>query len=94
MTNQTLDYANIRGIYNTTLISSKSIGVKTNTGIVTISLVSDDGTNKINVSGRGSGHGVGMAQWGAINMADAGYEYERIIKHFYTGVELESVTLR
>ncbi|NLF36230.1 MAG: hypothetical protein GX584_03660, partial [Clostridiaceae bacterium] len=83
----------IRGIYNTSLISSKTIGVQTNLGIVTVSLMTDD-TDKISISGRGSGHGVGMAQWGAINMADAGYTYEQIIKYFYTGVMLESVTLR
>ena len=92
-TDQTLDYASIRGIYNTSLISSKTIGVQTNLGIVTVSLMTDD-TDKISISGRGSGHGVGMAQWGAINMADAGYTYEQIIKYFYTGVMLESVTLR
>lgn len=93
-TTQALDYASIRGIYNTSLITSKSIGVKTNSGIVTVSLVTDDSNDKITVSGRGSGHGVGMAQWGAINMADAGYTYDQIIRYFYTGVKLESVTLR
>ncbi|MDD2263075.1 MAG: SpoIID/LytB domain-containing protein, partial [Clostridia bacterium] len=92
-TDQTLDYASIRGIYNTSLISSKTIGVQTNLGIVTVSLMTDN-TDEISISGRGSGHGVGMAQWGAINMADAGYTYEQIIKYFYTGVMLESVTLR
>jgi len=93
-TTQALDYASIRGIYNTSLITSKSICVKTNSGIVTVSLVTDDSNDKITVSGRGSGHGVGMAQWGAINMADAGYTYDQIIRYFYTGVKLESVTLR
>ncbi|MFA5340582.1 MAG: SpoIID/LytB domain-containing protein [Clostridia bacterium] len=93
-TTQALDYASIRGIYNTSLVTSKSIGVQTNSGIVTISIVTDDSNNKITVSGRGSGHGVGMAQWGAINMADAGYTYDQIIRYFYTGVKLESVTLR
>ena len=40
-------------------------------------------------SGRGSGHGVGMAQWGANMMAERGKSYEEIIKHYYTGVELK-----
>jgi stage II sporulation protein D len=93
-TTQALDYASIRGIYNTSLISSKTIGVRTNSGIVTVSLVTEDSNDKITISGRGSGHGVGMAQWGAINMADAGYTYDEIIRYFYTGVKLESVTLR
>lgn len=37
-------------------------------------------------TGKGWGHGVGMAQWGARNMADAGYKYEDILKYYYTGV--------
>lgn len=36
----------------------------------------------------GYGHGVGMSQTGADSMAKAGSNYEEIIKHFYTGVEI------
>ena len=36
----------------------------------------------------GYGHGVGMSQTGADSMAKAGKNYEEIIKHFYTGVEI------
>lgn len=32
-----------------------------------------------------SGHGVGMSQQGANGMANAGYSYEEILAHFYTG---------
>jgi len=39
--------------------------------------------------GKGWGHGVGMCQWGAIGMADRGYGYEDILKHYYKDVELE-----
>ncbi|MBI5826147.1 MAG: SpoIID/LytB domain-containing protein [Deltaproteobacteria bacterium] len=38
--------------------------------------------------GRGSGHGVGLSQWGAKGMAEAGYPYEKILKHFYPGTDL------
>lgn len=34
------------------------------------------------------GHGVGMSQRGAMAMADCGYLYEAILKHYYTGIEL------
>lgn len=33
--------------------------------------------------GRGWGHGVGMSQWGAYNMARQGYSYEDILLHYY-----------
>jgi stage II sporulation protein D len=39
-------------------------------------------------TGRGWGHGVGMCQYGAYGLARAGLSYERILKHYYTGVEL------
>lgn len=40
-------------------------------------------------NGKGWGHGVGMSQWGAKGLAEAGYSYRQIIKHYYTGVEIE-----
>ncbi|MDD6468145.1 MAG: stage II sporulation protein D [Erysipelotrichaceae bacterium] len=36
----------------------------------------------------GSGHGVGMSQYGALGMAKEGYNYEQILKHYYPGVEI------
>lgn len=36
----------------------------------------------------GYGHGVGMSQTGADALAKQGQNYEQIIKHFYTGVEI------
>jgi stage II sporulation protein D len=39
--------------------------------------------------GRGSGHGVGLSQWGAKGMAGAGYTYREILRHYYPGTELE-----
>ena len=44
------------------------------------------------VFGQGSGHGVGMSQWGARYMASKGQKAERILKHFYKGVRTVSYT--
>ncbi len=41
------------------------------------------------VSGYGSGHGVGMSQWGAKYMANKGGKAKDILKHFYKGVEIK-----
>ena len=47
-------------------------------------------SNKILVvSGYGSGHGVGMSQWGAKYMANKGEKANVILKHFYKGVEIK-----
>lgn len=34
----------------------------------------------------GWGHGVGMSQWGAVGLAEAGYSYIQILQHYYNGV--------
>ena len=39
--------------------------------------------------GVGAGHGVGMSQNGAQTMAQMGYDYEDILKHYYTGITIE-----
>ena len=41
--------------------------------------------------GRGHGHGVGFCQWGAKGMAEADYDCDAILRHYYPGVEIESI---
>lgn len=38
--------------------------------------------------GRGWGHGVGLSQWGARGMALRGWDFARILQHYYTGVQV------
>ena len=40
----------------------------------------------MNLIGKGWGHGVGMCQWGASNMAKKRFKYEEILKYFYPGI--------
>lgn len=40
------------------------------------------------IQGRGYGHGVGMSQWGAKAMAENGYNYKKILLHYYKNVEI------
>lgn len=40
----------------------------------------------------GNGHGVGMSQWGANNLAKSGEMWEEIIKYYYLGVELDTIS--
>jgi stage II sporulation protein D len=42
-------------------------------------------TGGITTQGGGFGHGVGLSQYGAYEMAKAGYTYDRILGHYYTG---------
>lgn len=43
--------------------------------------------------GGGSGHGVGLCQWGARLQADKGRGYEQILKFYFPGSELSEVEL-
>ena len=43
------------------------------------------GTPVVVLDGKGFGHGVGLAQWGAKYMADAGAGHEDILAKFYPG---------
>ena len=67
----------LSGVEVRTILNLKSANFK----------VSIDGEN-IKFEVIGYGHGVGMSQTGADSMAKNGSNYEEIIKHFYTGVEI------
>ncbi|HHP7243346.1 MAG TPA: sporulation protein, partial [Elainellaceae cyanobacterium] len=43
------------------------------------------------VSGRGFGHGVGMSQWGAHQMAQHGTNYQQILGHYYQNTTLSQI---
>ena len=49
------------------------------------------GRDNIVAEGGGFGHGIGMCQMGAIGMAGQGYRYEKILKHYYRGIDLKRV---
>lgn len=39
----------------------------------------------------GYGHGVGMSQYGANTMAKEGFDYKKILTHYYSGTQIEGV---
>lgn len=40
------------------------------------------------ITTRGSGHGIGMSQWGAQGMAKEGFKYKDILKYYYTDIDI------
>lgn len=42
----------------------------------------------ITFQGNGYGHGLGMSQYGALGLAKQGYNYQHILKYYYTGIEI------
>jgi len=47
-----------------------------------------DGVDRYTFYGKGWGHGVGMCQVGAYGMAFRGWTFDRILKNYYSGVEI------
>ncbi|HEY0140977.1 MAG TPA: SpoIID/LytB domain-containing protein [Thermoanaerobaculia bacterium] len=47
-----------------------------------------DGVDRYTFFGKGWGHGTGMCQVGAYGMAFRGWTFDRILKHYYTNVEV------
>lgn len=47
------------------------------------------GELSFNFAGTGSGHHIGMSQWGAYDMAMEGFLFDSIIKFYFTGVQVE-----
>lgn len=84
--------------YNTGYIESVNIGNTIFTGRQVrekLSLASSSFTieiynNKVVVNTTGSGHGVGMSQYGAQALALKGASYKEILKHYYTDVVIEN----
>ena len=68
---------NLSGVEVRTLIGLKSANF-------TVTIENDN----IRFTVKGYGHGVGMSQTGADSMAKSGSNYQDIIKHFYTGIEI------
>lgn len=53
-----------------------------------LSMASATGPN-IRIFGRGSGHGVGMSQWGAKTMAEKGWTFTQILSYYFPGTTIE-----
>lgn len=79
-------------------VDSITINNNTYTGIDIRKLLNLRSTDfKIDVSSiitiitKGYGHGVGMSQYGANNMAKEGYTYEEILKYYYQNTEISNI---
>lgn len=51
---------------------------------LTIAMINDS----IIITGHGFGHGVGMCQFGALEMARQGFNYRQILTHYYPGTRI------
>lgn len=47
--------------------------------------------NSVNITTKGYGHGVGMSQYGANGMANAGYNYKDILNYYYNDITINKI---
>ena len=59
--------------------------------ITRISRNMSGGKTEFTFEGRGYGHGVGMSQWGAKEMADQGFTYKDILSYYYRGTRVGTI---
>jgi stage II sporulation protein D len=70
------------------------LGVRETLFLVEKQLGRDGAVENFIFTGRGWGHGVGLCQVGAYGMALRGRSYEEILRHYYTGIDLEKARAR
>ena len=57
-------------------------------GMISEIKIDSAGSQCYAINGGGYGHGVGMSQWGARGMAESGFTYDQILKHYFTNITL------
>jgi stage II sporulation protein D len=60
-------------------------------GLRSSNVVINVNDTEVTFSVKGYGHGVGMSQYGANQLAKQGYTYDEILKHYYSGTELSKI---
>lgn len=72
--------------FNSGVVDNSVYDVATNENY--LDNISESTGDIVTFTGRGWGHGVGMSQYGAYGMAQEGYDFTQILKHYYTDVDI------
>ena len=78
-----------RAMDSSGMVKAAGTKVLSGNGRVTDIAPQNEASDAYKISGGGYGHGVGMSQWGARGMAENGFTYDQILKHYFTGIVLE-----
>jgi len=73
--------ADIRSVFT----RKESKGILRSTLFTLSTEMAKDRVSKITLTGKGSGHGVGLCQWGAMNLSAKGKKYTEILEFYFQG---------
>ena len=76
---------------NTTIDANKFRSTMGYTRVKSTLFTMDNDGQGVVLNGNGYGHGVGLCQWGARGMAEAGYTFKEILGFYYPGVCLQKI---
>ena len=79
------------GRVNSIIIGGKEftgVNVRMLLGLRSSDFTVSESSSNVVFTTKGWGHGVGMSQYGANEMAKAEYNYSQILKHYYTGITI------
>lgn len=79
----------LSGTSFTVLTASGKTTVKSGSAPAVITPTTSSGSGVYTITGSGSGHNLGLSQYGAKAMAEMGYTYDEILQFYYTGVTIE-----
>lgn len=69
----------------------KGIDFRYNLGLKSTNIEIIKNNDEIIIESKGYGHGVGMSQYGALELARQGYKYDKILKYYYQGIEIKKI---
>ncbi|MGZ0042558.1 SpoIID/LytB domain-containing protein [Paenibacillus ottowii] len=84
--------SHVRGTQGTQILSASGTSTSSGNGVVVMNEDRHarviDKTQSFIFTGKGNGHGLGLSQWGANGLAEQGYDYKKILQHYYKNVDI------
>ncbi|MEC0235170.1 SpoIID/LytB domain-containing protein [Paenibacillus kribbensis] len=84
--------SHISGTQGTQILSASGSSTSSGNGVIVMNEDRHarviDKTQSFIFTGKGNGHGLGLSQWGANGLAEQGYDYKKILQHYYKNVDI------
>jgi len=72
-------------------INIKGTDFRHKLGLKSTNIEITENNREVIIESKGYGHGVGMSQYGALELARQGYKYDEILKYYYQGIEFKKI---